>query len=81
MPPRTRPIEKFAQAAAQCSTEVRDSPDLSLVSEVQRINFDPKATVYGKCVLADYNSITKDMCKKEFIKLKDCYLAAMKKLK
>ncbi|EEH20192.1 hypothetical protein PABG_02451 [Paracoccidioides brasiliensis Pb03] len=56
---RTRPIEKFAKAAAQCSAQ---------------------ATAYGKCVFADYNTVRKDMCIHEFIKLKDCYLAAAKKL-
>ncbi|OJD16651.1 hypothetical protein AJ78_03203 [Emergomyces pasteurianus Ep9510] len=50
---RTRPIEKFAKATAQCSVQ---------------------ATAYGKCVFADYNTIRKDMCAKEFMKLKDCYL-------
>ncbi|PGH06710.1 hypothetical protein AJ80_08127 [Polytolypa hystricis UAMH7299] len=58
MPSRTRPIEKFAQATAKCSTE---------------------AAAYGKCVFADYNGVHKDMCAKEFMRLKDCYLAAAKK--
>ncbi|KAK3314801.1 hypothetical protein B0H66DRAFT_563679 [Apodospora peruviana] len=38
----------------------------------------PEAAVYGKCVVADYNSVHKDQCAKEFMKLKDCYLAASK---
>ncbi|KAJ5682556.1 hypothetical protein N7462_005721 [Penicillium macrosclerotiorum] len=58
MPPRTRPVEKIAKAAAQCSAE---------------------ATAYGKCVVADYNSVHKDMCVKEFMRLKNCVLAASKK--
>ncbi|KAJ5901873.1 hypothetical protein N7495_002401 [Penicillium taxi] len=58
MPARTRPVEKFAKATAQCSTE---------------------AAVYGKCIFAEYNSVHKDMCAKEFMILKDCYLAASKK--
>ncbi|EGE80056.1 hypothetical protein BDDG_02997 [Blastomyces dermatitidis ATCC 18188] len=33
-----------------------------------------QATAYGKCVFADYNAVRKDMCAKEFMKLKDCYL-------
>ncbi|KAK4214999.1 hypothetical protein QBC37DRAFT_420050 [Rhypophila decipiens] len=37
-----------------------------------------EASLYGKCILADYNSVHKDMCAKEFLKLKDCYLAASK---
>ncbi|KAJ5618862.1 hypothetical protein N7510_002846 [Penicillium lagena] len=38
-----------------------------------------EAAAYGKCVVADYNSVHKDMCAKEFLRLKDCYLAASKK--
>lgn len=33
-----------------------------------------QAAVYGKCVVADYNSVHKDKCAAEFMKLKDCYL-------
>lgn len=35
-----------------------------------------QASVYGKCVVADYNSVHKDKCAKEFLKLKDCYLVS-----
>ncbi|EEQ32030.1 conserved hypothetical protein [Microsporum canis CBS 113480] len=38
-----------------------------------------EATVYGKCILADYTAVSKDMCAKEFMKLKDCFLAAAKR--
>ncbi|KAH7249174.1 hypothetical protein CEP52_004729 [Fusarium oligoseptatum] len=38
-----------------------------------------EAAAYGKCIVADYNSVHKDKCAKEFMKLKDCYLAASKK--
>ncbi|OXV08500.1 hypothetical protein Egran_03736 [Elaphomyces granulatus] len=62
---KIRPIEKFARAVAQCSTET----DIGV----------PQAASYGKCVVADYNAVYKDMCAKEFMKLKDCYLAAAKK--
>ncbi|EKD14648.1 hypothetical protein MBM_07369 [Drepanopeziza brunnea f. sp. 'multigermtubi' MB_m1] len=58
MPSRTRPIEKFAQAAAKCSAE---------------------ASVYGKCIVADYNAVHKDKCLTEFLRLKNCYIAAAKK--
>ncbi len=36
-----------------------------------------QAAVYGKCVVADYNSVHKDKCAKEFMKLKDCYLVCI----
>ncbi|GLA79700.1 hypothetical protein AtubIFM56815_000501 [Aspergillus tubingensis] len=39
-----------------------------------------QAAAYGKCVVADYNAVQKDMCAKEFMKLKDCFLAASKKV-
>lgn len=35
-----------------------------------------QAAVYGKCIVADYNSVHKDKCVKEFLKLKDCYLVS-----
>lgn len=35
-----------------------------------------QASVYGKCILADYNAVQKDMCAKEFLRLKDCYLVS-----
>jgi len=57
-PPRIRPIEKFAQAAAKCSAE---------------------SSIYGKCIVADYNNVYKDKCLTEFLRLKECYLAAAKK--
>ncbi|KAI3555818.1 hypothetical protein CPAR01_06131 [Colletotrichum paranaense] len=55
---RTRPIQKFAAAVGQCSTET---------------------SMYGKCIVADYNSVHKDKCLKEFLRLKDCYLIAARK--
>ncbi|KAK3372888.1 hypothetical protein B0T24DRAFT_719691 [Lasiosphaeria ovina] len=57
MQPKTRPIQRFAEAVSKCSAE---------------------AAVYGKCVVADYNAVHKDKCSKEFLRLKDCYLAAAK---
>ncbi|KAK5938582.1 hypothetical protein PMZ80_008771 [Knufia obscura] len=39
----------------------------------------PEAAHYGKCIVADYQSVHQDMCKKEFMALKDCYLKAAKK--
>lgn len=30
--------------------------------------------MYGKCVSANYQNVSKDMCAKEFMALKDCYL-------
>ncbi|KAK4662537.1 hypothetical protein QC763_604315 [Podospora pseudopauciseta] len=37
-----------------------------------------EATVYGQCVVADYNSVHKNQCAREFMALKNCYLAAAK---
>lgn len=33
-----------------------------------------QGAVYGKCVAANYQNAKKDMCAKEFMALKDCYL-------
>ncbi|OBR03712.1 hypothetical protein CH63R_12839 [Colletotrichum higginsianum IMI 349063] len=33
------------------------------------------------CIVADYNAVHKDKCVKEFLRLKDCYLAAARKTK
>lgn len=35
-----------------------------------------QASVYGKCIVADYNSVHKDKCAAEFMKLKNCYLVS-----
>ncbi|KXL42541.1 MAG: hypothetical protein FE78DRAFT_120642, partial [Acidomyces sp. 'richmondensis'] len=32
------------------------------------------AAMYGKCIAANYQNVSKDMCVKEFMALKDCYL-------
>ncbi|KAI2611592.1 uncharacterized protein GGS25DRAFT_483331 [Hypoxylon fragiforme] len=37
-----------------------------------------EATLYGKCVVADYNSVHKDKCASEFLRLQDCLLKASK---
>ncbi|KAH8773475.1 hypothetical protein F5883DRAFT_413655 [Diaporthe sp. PMI_573] len=33
-----------------------------------------ESVIYGRCIVADYNSVYKDKCAAEFMKLKDCYL-------
>lgn len=35
---------------------------------------DQKGAVYGKCVAANYQNASKDMCAREFMVLKNCYL-------
>ena len=72
MPSRTRPIEKFAQVVAKCSAVAstlgfppQNSYSLTNISQ---------ASVYGKCIVADYNSVHKDKCLTEFLRLKDCYM-------
>ena len=69
MPARTRPIEKFGQAVAKCSTEVR-IPVLCR----SHANLLPQLSVYGKCIVVDYNAVHKDKCLTEFLRLKDCYI-------
>lgn len=69
MPGRPRPIENFAVVVAKCSAEVGSL----LVFQMYLLRF-PQAASYGKCIVTDYNAVHKDMCVKEFMKLKDCYL-------
>ncbi|KAF2435747.1 hypothetical protein EJ08DRAFT_603766 [Tothia fuscella] len=38
-----------------------------------------ESAVYGKCIVADYNNVRKDKCLTEFLKFKDCYMAAYRK--
>ena len=71
MPPRTRPIEKFAKTVAQCLAEVFGRTTLMLEIYVLTSS---QASVYGKCIVADYNHVHKDKCLKEFLQLKDCFL-------
>ncbi len=70
MPGRTRPIEKFAQAAAKCTAEVR-CRRCRVATQDLRIR---QGAVYGKCISANYQNVSKDMCAREFMTLKDCYL-------
>jgi hypothetical protein len=35
-----------------------------------------KGSAYGKCIVADYNNVSKDKCITEFMKLKECYLVS-----
>jgi NADH dehydrogenase [ubiquinone] 1 alpha subcomplex assembly factor 8 len=71
MPLRVRPIEKFAKAAGQCSAEVHGKRALSIKTHPVTSS---QASVYGKCIVADFNHVHKDKCLKEFLRLKDCFL-------
>lgn len=71
--PRTRPIQKLAAAASKCTAEVSRFP-VFCTCFVQLTFLDTQASVYGKCIVADYNAVHKDKCAAEFMKLKDCYL-------
>ena len=33
-----------------------------------------ESAIYGRCVVADFNSVSKDKCLTEFMRLKDCYV-------
>ncbi|EPE03751.1 hypothetical protein F503_06457 [Ophiostoma piceae UAMH 11346] len=78
MQPRARPIQRLATAVSQCSAEVCDG---RMVWESEssrwakpRARADKQAAVYGKCIVVDYNSVHKDKCVAEFMKLKNCCL-------
>jgi len=83
MQPKTRPIQRLATAVSRCSVEVgmpgtSPSPADSIAAHWRPTsnyaNAPLQAALYGKCVVADYNSVHKDQCAKEFMKLKNCYL-------
>lgn len=38
---------------------------------------EKQGAVYGKCVAANYQNAKKDMCAREFLALKDCYLVSV----
>jgi NADH dehydrogenase [ubiquinone] 1 alpha subcomplex assembly factor 8 len=67
---RVRPIEKFAEAVGKCSVEVR-----RVLRRQEVVDFK-QAAAYGKCIVADYQSVHQDMCAREFARLKDCYLVS-----
>ncbi|KAI2626843.1 hypothetical protein GGS21DRAFT_264034 [Xylaria nigripes] len=52
----------------------RVRPIQKLASTVSQCSAE--AAVYGKCIVADYNSVHKDKCASEFMKLKDCYIVS-----
>jgi hypothetical protein len=37
----------------------------------------PEGVVYSKCVSSNFQNVKKDMCAKEFLALKDCYLVSI----
>ncbi|GAB7337816.1 hypothetical protein MBLNU457_4222t1 [Dothideomycetes sp. NU457] len=77
MPGRTRPIEKFGKAVSACSAEVGtiSTPHIRTDADISIY----QGAAYGKCVVAEYQNVQKGMCAQEFMRLKDCYLAAAKK--
>ena len=70
---RVRPIEKFAEAVGKCSVEVRSGVCLLFIVGLE-LTLSSQAAAYGKCIVADYQSVHQNMCAKEFMRLKDCYL-------
>lgn len=66
---RVRPIERFAEAVAKCSAEVRLAN-----SSKKWYLFGIQSSAYGKCIVADYNAVHKDKCLAEFLRLKNCYI-------
>ena len=69
---RTRPIEKFARAVAQCPKQVRSMRALLCC----RLT-DMQSAEYGRCIAADFNNVQKDKCIKEFLALKECYMVLL----
>lgn len=74
MPGRTRPIEKFAEASAKCAAEV-SSFAIEMAERPNEAYF-LQGALYGKCIAASYQNVAKDMCAREFMALKECYLVS-----
>lgn len=75
--PRAKPLEKFITASSKCTLEVCHSltySDLPVLISYQGAS-------YGKCIVAEYQNVRKDMCAKEFMQLKNCYLVSLIYLK
>jgi NADH dehydrogenase [ubiquinone] 1 alpha subcomplex assembly factor 8 len=53
----------------------RQRPIEKLAAAVAKCSVE--ATAYGQCVLKDYQSTHQDMCVKEFMRLKECYLVSL----
>ncbi|KAI4823174.1 hypothetical protein E4T44_10132 [Aureobasidium sp. EXF-8845] len=70
--PRSKPLEKFVAASSKCTLEVCHSDSLPNLP----ILIASQGASYGKCIVAEYQNVRKDMCAKEFMQLKNCYLAA-----
>ena len=74
---RVKPIEKFTQAAAKCSVEVRKGQKTKKTGNFRIVVLTRRyiqGAAYGKCIVAEYQNVRKDLCKTEFMRLKDCYL-------
>ena len=71
--PRAKPLEKFITATSKCTLEVRHS----LILHELPILMSLQGASYGKCIVAEYQNVRKDMCAKEFMQLKNCYLVSL----
>ena len=52
----------------------RTRPIEKLISSLAKCSVESAA--YGRCIVADYNNISKDSCLSDFIKLKNCYIVS-----
>ncbi len=52
----------------------RQRPIEKFASHVAKCSVE--ASAYGKCILKDYQSVHQDMCVKEFMRLKECYVVS-----
>ncbi len=82
-----RPIQKFAQAAAKCTAEVRIPSHISSYDIISLYSYTnnphnceawadlvKQGAAYGNCIVVDYHNVYKDKCLTEFLRLKECYL-------
>lgn len=48
-----------------------------MFNALRSLLIDTQGAVYGKCIATNYQNAHKDMCAKEFMMLKDCYLVCV----
>jgi hypothetical protein len=53
----------------------RGTPEV--IPAYRSLLINAQGAVYGKCIAANYQNAHKDMCAKEFMMLKDCYLVGV----
>ncbi|KAI4721314.1 hypothetical protein E4T48_02369 [Aureobasidium sp. EXF-10727] len=55
----------------------RAKPLEKFITASSKCTLESQGAAYGKCIVAEYQNVRKDMCAKEFMQLKNCYLVSL----